>query len=333
MTNLLGSRRASASDASDAWRFRKKMKQAEFLWISCKNVDSLNFHCSSKVDRTQADCTWKDVERYGKQSGVVCSGLLLSFLFTFAPFPVASVVVYWLLLCPLILNSLFHPCPMPLFRSFHVLPCKLLREPSFTFLSSNQLAKPQGTANYSEEDRSRSKHMRIYTLHSQHVCCYSPPCQLSAEISYLSDLSLPAFPTDPRQKFFGAARQEKQRRPHERDLPMSYKDRANIPHSPQKFHLTYMRHFREVWHNATSSCWSFAPLRLLIFFSLGFRFLLFFAVCFLASPQVGGADQGQGVVSDEFPSLPGPRKHTKEAIYWICIAQNYCTGMKCHERS
>ena len=31
MTNLLGSRRASASDASDAWRFRKKMKQAEFL--------------------------------------------------------------------------------------------------------------------------------------------------------------------------------------------------------------------------------------------------------------------------------------------------------------
>ena len=105
--------------------------------------------------------------------------------------------------CSLLITSLpsyfkfvpfFHPCPMPLFRSFHVLPCKLLREPSFTFLSSNQLAKPQGTANYSEEDRSRSKHMRIYTLHSQHVCCYSPPCQLSAEISYLSDLSLPAFP-------------------------------------------------------------------------------------------------------------------------------------------
>jgi hypothetical protein len=136
------------------------MKQAEFLWISCKNVDSLNFHCSSKVDRTQADCTWKDVERYGKQSGVVCSGLLLSFLFTFAPFPVASVVVYWLLLFPLILN--LFPFSSLSNAIIPFIPCVALQTSSWTLFHLSEL-KPTGkTPRHSKLQRRRSKQIETH---------------------------------------------------------------------------------------------------------------------------------------------------------------------------
>ena len=180
-----------------------------------QNWDFHSFQCSSKVDRTQGP--WKDMARYGKQLTVACSGLLLSFLFTFVPFS--------LLLLLFCFNTFSF---FILFQCLPLIPCIAMQtsalslvKPLSPFWAPTQLAKPQGTAT------DAGQHM--LTPNSSAV---TPVCVFSAGPKSLTCLTCP-LPSPLTQ------RQEKQRRGRPKEICSGARRRsANTPHLPQRFHST-----------------------------------------------------------------------------------------------